>query len=43
MPRYSLDDVTIGGLSGLKNLFLDNLGLMKALVGRFETCTFWWA
>jgi len=33
MPEYSLDDVTIDGFRGLKNLRLDGLGLINILVG----------
>jgi energy-coupling factor transporter ATP-binding protein EcfA2 len=33
MPRYSLDNVTIDGFRGLKNLRLDNMGLINILVG----------
>ncbi|MGA2701957.1 MAG: AAA family ATPase [Isosphaeraceae bacterium] len=33
MPEYSLDDVTINGFRGLKNLRLDGLGLINILVG----------
>jgi AAA15 family ATPase/GTPase len=33
MPRYSLDSVTIDGFRGLRNLRLDNLGLINILVG----------
>src|SRR5271166_6028975 len=33
MPRYSLDNVTINGFRGLKDLRLEGLGLMNVLVG----------
>ena len=34
MPKYSLDSVTIDGFRGLKQLRLDDLGLINILVGR---------
>src|SRR5437879_13920664 len=33
MPEYSLKNVTIDGFRGLRNLHLDNLGLINILVG----------
>ena len=33
MPRYSLDNVTINGFRGLKDLRLEGLGLINVLVG----------
>jgi len=33
MPKYSLDDVTIHGFRGLRNLRLDGLGWINILVG----------
>ncbi len=33
MPRYSLDSVTIDGFRGLRNLRLDDMGLINILVG----------
>src|SRR6185437_11537582 len=37
MPKYSLDSVTIDGFRGLKNLRLDDLGLINILVGKNDS------
>ncbi len=33
VPRYTIDNVSIGGFRGLRDLSLDNLGLNNLLVG----------
>jgi energy-coupling factor transporter ATP-binding protein EcfA2 len=37
MPKYSLDNVTINGFRGLRNLHLEGLGLINILVGRNDS------
>ena len=37
MPKYSLDNVTIDGFRGLRNLRLDQLGLINILVGKNDS------
>jgi energy-coupling factor transporter ATP-binding protein EcfA2 len=37
MPKYSLDNVTIDGFRGLRNLRLDDLGLINILVGKNDS------